>query len=739
MSKPDAMNTTLTDNELKEIKIGIGREPNDIELAILDAQWSEHCSYKSSKSLLKLLPTKGKRVLLGPGYDAGVLDVDNNQVITIHIESHNHPSAIDPYGGAATGVGGVLRDILSIGTRPIAVLDSLRFGNIERSANSRWLLKNVVRGISDYGNCVGIPTVGGEVEFDESYEKNCLVDVVSIGLGKRKELVLGEAAHIGDSLILVGGRTGRDGIHGSSFASRDLGVNASDDRSAVQIPDPFTKKLIMDATMEALQSGHVRGLKDLGGGGLACALSEVANSGGTGIDVEISRVHLREKGMNSSEIMISESQERMLFIVEDGFEDDILSSFNKYYLPYSIIGKVTDSKHMIIRKDGMQIVDLPIELIANAPLQLWPSKRPLYLDVEHEIEKPPLPDDINSTIISILSSPNISSKRWIYEQYDREVGVRTVLNPSDSGASILKISDEKFVSIAVDGRPSHCYLDPYNGALGVIAESSRKVISSGAEPMAMVDHLQFGNPSDPNVFWTFSETVRALSDYCKYFDLPCVGGKVSFYNEDGETSSAIKPTPVISVVGLIKGSRRIRSRRFNKKSPLIVLIGETRDELGGSEYYQHNHGITRGNSPKLNFEMERGAQRLVRDAVRVGLLDGVDDCSKGGLIVALAKMCMAGSVGARINMDKILSDCKRWDELLFSESYSRFVVSMNEHNYQGLSNIAQNYGIPFSIIGNIEGSELVLTDNGQVISSEKVETLRDASERTIPALMGDQL
>lgn len=726
---------SLTSDELLAIKNGMKREPNDVELSIFDAQWAEHCSYKSSRSLLSLLPTRGKRVILGPGYDAGVLDIDNNQIITIHIESHNHPSAIDPYGGAATGVGGVLRDILGVGTRPIAVLDSLRFGDIEKSSHSRWLFKNVVRGIADYGNCVGVPTIGGEVEFDESYERNCLVDVVCLGLGRRKEVVLAEASHPGDILILVGGRTGRDGIHGSSFASRDL-ESGSDDRSAVQIPDPLTKKLILEATLKAHSKGYVRGLKDLGGGGLACALSEIADKGGSGLDVDLSRIHVREDGMSPAEILISESQERMLFVVKDEFKDEVSAMFRRYHVRYSIIGKVTSSGRLVIRVNEANVADIPVDLVAHPPLQLWPSKRPKYLDSVGSIEKPPLPRNISETIIRVISSPNLASKKWVYEQFDYDVGLHTVLKPGDSGASVLRITDDKFIAISLDGRPNHCFWNPRQGAMGAVAEAARNTIAVGAEPIALVDHLQFGNPSNPEVFWTLTESVKGIADYCRFFDLPCVGGKVSFYNEAADTKRAIKPTPVIAVLGLLKGARQIRSRKLTRNGCMIVLVGLTENELGGSEYYRYIHEISGGIPPNLDFDRERGAQRLVGDAVRVGLLDAVDDCSSGGLIATISKMCIAGGVGAQIELEKILSDCKRWDDLLFSESQSRFVVTLDPDNYQGLANIAKNHQIPCSVIGNVEGNKLVLTNNGDEIFSEDLRTLEKTSNDKIPSIMG---
>ena len=734
MSKLESINLSLTSSELEYIEKSLQRKANLVELAMIDAQWSEHCSYKSSKSLLKLLPTKGKRVLLGPGYEAGVLDVDNGQILTMHIESHNHPSAIDPYGGAATGVGGVLRDILSIGTRPLAVLDSLRFGNLD-STNSKWLLRNVVRGIADYGNCVGIPTIGGELSFDSCFETNCLVDVVCIGVGKRKQLIYSEAKNVGDILILLGGRTGRDGIHGSSFASKDL-EDEPEDRSAVQIPDPLMKKLIIEATLDALSTGYVSGLKDLGGGGLACCLSEVSDMGNTGVEVDLGKIHLRESNMEPYEILISESQERMLFVVNPNNSTEILKAFDKYNLPYSVIGRVTDSKNVVIKQNNKIIVDLPTSLIANAPLINWPKTKPDYLNNISQ-SKPELPSNIQETILKVLSSPNLASKSWIFSQYDHEVGTNTVIKPGESGASVMRISNEKFIAITVDGNPSHCYLDPYHGAAGVVAEAMRNIISVGAEPIAMLDHLQFGNPGNSDVFWTFNETINALSDFCYYIDLPCVGGKVSFYNEDAKTHEAIKPSPVISVAGLIKGSHNIRTRKISTLHPVIVLVGTTFDELGGSEYYSVMNNKNSGIVPKLNFELEKKAQKLVRDGIKVGLFGAVNDCSKGGLVHSLLQMCMSGDIGASVDLSKIPTNCKRWDDILFSESHSRFLVTIKEKNLVNLLNISRNHNIPVSIIGYVGGKDFELKNNDDVLFSSEITYISDSVYSSLSKLMDD--
>lgn len=728
----------LTEDEKKEVTRMLGREPNYLELAMVDAEWSEHCSYKSSKLVLKQLPTKGPRVIIGPGYDAGVVDVDDGYVVTLHIESHNHPSAIDPYGGAATGIGGVLRDILCMGTRPIALLNSLRFGNIEKSAHSRWLFKHVVRGISDYGNCVGVPTVAGEVEFDDCFERNCLVDVVCLGLGRIDDLVLAEAKHPGDSVILVGGSTGRDGIHGVTFASRVLTEKSDEERSAVQIPDPFMKKLIIEATLEAVATDHVRGLKDLGGGGLTCGLSEMADKGGCGIDIELSRVHLREKNLNPMETMISESQERMVFIIEQGCEKEICGIFDKYELPYSIIGKVTDDDNLIVKMNGLELANLPVKIVANAPIIHRRAIEPDYIKKLRLVEKPAPPSNLSSVLLKMLSCPSIASKSWVYQQYDHEVGIRTVVKPGQGDASVLRLPNGTFLAIKVDGNSKHCYIDPYNGAAGCLAEACRNLVSVGAEPLAFVDHLQFGDPGNHEVFWTFSESVGGLSDYSKAMGLPCIGGKVSFYNEDKVKDMAIKPSPVIAVIGRIEKQDWITKMNFKHDGNYVMILGQTKAEMSGSEYYEYIHGLTGGIAPKIDFIKEKATLYAVLDAIRKGLVKAVHDVSKGGIAVALAEMCIAGGIGASINCSNIPAQDLRIDELLFSETHSRFIVETDSASMDEFLGIMKKAGIVYNAIGKVEGDALRFSyKNKEELMSIPISDLKDRWLSSISKCMGE--
>lgn len=692
----------LTESELAHLEGRLKRKANEVEQDIVGAEWSEHCSYKSSKKYLRLLPTKGRRVLVGPGYDAGVLDIGDGYVLTVHIESHNHPSAVEPFGGAATGVGGVIRDIMSMGTRPIAILDALRFAPIDdksagkKSAKSKWLFKNVVKGIADYGNCIGIPTVGGEIEFDGSFEDYCLVDVASIGVGKKEE-VISNRADEGDYIVLAGGSTGRDGIHGASFASRAL---EAENRSAVQIPDPFLEKLLLEATMEAVQAGCVKAIKDLGGGGLSCCLSETSDNLGRGFDVELQKVHAREAGMTPAELMISESQERMLYVTDDKRLPALQSILDKYEIKYSILGRAEGHQNLIVRNEGKIVADMPSELVAHAPLVDRASRRPAYLDriQKKGTRKPRQPADLSKVLLSLLANPTIASKRWVYQQYDHEVGVRTVVKPGAADAAVMRVGDDngKFVSVKLDGNSKHCYLDPYQGTLGVLSEGCRNVICTGAEPIGVVDHLQFGSPEDPEIFWTFTQAINAIIDYCKFREIPVVGGKVSFYNETAK--GPIKPSPVMGTLGLIEDASWITKAALGAGDHIFV-VGETLPEMGGSEYWEYVHKLTAGRPPSVDMQADRANGAAVLKLIRSGnLVSCAHDCSKGGLAVALAEMAVAGGTGFSADMDAVPNNgCARPDELLFSESHSRYIIGTKEP--EQVSRMLKSEGVRFALIG----------------------------------------
>ncbi len=684
---------SLTDQELLYLEQNLKRKANNIELSMVSAEWSEHCSYKSSKAYLKLLPREGKYIA-NKNYDTTLLDIGNDYLLTIHIESHNHPSAVEPYGGAATGVGGIVRDILSVGAKPIALLNALRFGSI--NSHTKWLFRNVVRGIADYGNCIGIPTVGGEVEFDPSFDNYCLVDVSCIGLIKREDLLINEVNE-GDYVILAGNSTGKDGIHGAAFASKALEEN----RSAVQIPDPFMEKLLIDATLEAVHEHIIKVMKDLGGGGLACALSETADKFKKGMDIMLEKVHLRED-LLPEEIIISESQERMLYIIDKSNLDKFRSIFEKYNIPYNIIGIITNSSNLKIRYNDEIIADISASLVANAPLIKRISKRPKYIDELINIKKPEV-QDLKSIILRLLEDPNIASKSWIYEQYDHEVGLRTVIKPG-MDASIIRLYDNKLLAIKLDGNSKHAYLDPYNGTMGIFAECCRNIVSFGAEPIGMVDHLQFGNPEDPEVFYTFIEAIKGLRDYSLALNIPCVGGKVSLYNttKDGN----IKPSPVVGVIGLLDNIINYKIESNDK----ILLTSITRDELGGSEYYEYIHNIIGGKVPKPNPSLDKKLYNAIRSIVSKGLINSIHDCSKGGLAIALAEMCIMNDIGASIDTKLILNECNRLDDLLFSESHSRFIIALSDKSVNDVKTILNANDIPYSIIGSFNGNKISFDD-----------------------------
>jgi phosphoribosylformylglycinamidine synthase subunit PurL len=694
---------SLTPEEIQFTRQRLGREPNELEWALIDAEWSEHCSYKSSRAVISQLPTGGDHVLVGPGYDSGVIEIGDGLILTAHIESHNHPSAVDPYGGAATGIGGVVRDILCMGTRPIALLDSLKFGDITESDHSKWLLKNVVRGIADYGNCIGVPTVAGEIEFDDCYERNCLVDVVCVGLGRKDELLLAQATTPGDSIFLVGGSTGRDGIHGATFASRVLAADSDRDRSAVQIPDPFTKKMIIEATLEANRAGVMRGCKDLGGGGLATGLSEIADKGESGVDVHLEMIPLREPGMSAVEIMISESQERMLLIAKNGSESKLEAIMAKYEVSSARIGEVTSTQMLTIFRGGKPIAQLPTDFLANAPIIQREARQPKLIAptgkiIHHE--------NLQQILIGLLSSPTIASKEWVYSQFDHEVGIRTVVKPGQGDAAVLRLPNGKFVAIKSDGNSRICELDPYIGAASILAESCRNITAVGAKPIALLDHCQFGNPNDEEVFWSFSRAVKGIADLARVLHLPCVGGKVSFYNEDEEKHHAIKSSPVITVIGIVEKPDHVTTMNLKHDNEIIIAVGKTKPEVNGSEYYNHI-GSWGGSPPTLDFQLEGQTQNAVLECIKHGYVTACHDCARGGLAVTLSEMAIRGKRGATVDLTTSPMEPLTDDELLYSESNSRFILTTSKRD--DVLETFQNFNVPAAAIGVVGGESLNIT------------------------------
>ena len=697
---------SLESQELDELKSKIGRDPTSTELQIVAAEWSEHCSYKSSKRHLKMLPMTGPLVITEKGYDSGVLDVGDGYVVTAHIESHNHPSAVEPYGGAATGVGGVIRDILSTGTRPIALFDGLRFGDIEKDKQAKWLFKNAVRGISAYGNCLGIPTIGGEVEFDECYKNYALVDVAAVGFGKKENLIKNHAQK-GDVVVLLGGATGRDGIGGSQFASDSL---ESEDRSAIQIPDPFIEKLIIEAIIEARNQKLIHAMKDLGGGGLSCAVSETADSLGIGIEMDVTKVHTRESDMHPDEIMISESQERMLIVTNLEKLEKLKIICEKFNIQCSVIGHVTFDSLMHVKNGENTIAKISTDIVTNATLLDLPSKKPAYLEsIENEKEFLLL-DNYSETLSKLLSSPNIASKIWVYGQYDHEVGIRTVVKPG-ADASVLRLDNGKFLSAKIDGNPKHCYINPREGAIGCFEEACRNVVCTGAKPIGMLDHLQFGNPKDTEIFWTFLESLKGLTDFANDFEIPCVGGKVSLYNET--PSGSIKPTPVIGVLGLIDKTP-MTSQKISENDCLVIL-GDTKNELGGSEYFEYIHKFIGGKCPIVNFVDSKKNMKSVLEIIQDKLVKSVHDCSKGGLAVAVSELCMTNSIGCSVSLDKVPGESLPTDKILFSESHSRYLLTVEKNKLEHLKSILEKNNVSFEIIGNFGGNSISFSNNSKPV------------------------
>ena len=691
---------SLQKHEIKHIQDIIKRKLTKTELQIVAAEWSEHCSYKSSKKHLKMLPTTGRSVILEKGYDSGVLDVGDGYVVTVHIESHNHPSAVEPFGGAATGVGGVIRDILSAGTRPIAILDGLRFGDIENDMHARWLFKNAVSGIADYGNCLGIPTIGGEVEFDNCYKGYALVDVAAIGFGKKNRLIKNHASK-GDLVVLIGGSTGRDGIGGSQFASDSL---EGEDRSAVQIPDPFIEKLIIETILEARNEKCINAMKDLGGGGLSCAVSEIAESLEIGIELDVNNVHTRESGLLPDEIMISESQERMLIITSKQKLPKLRQICDKFRVTCSTIGHVKNDKMMHVKKAKKTLALLPAEFVARAPLLDRKKTKPKYLlqiKKENRVKKTL---DYSKTILKLLSSPNIASKHWVFQQYDHEVGIRTVVKPGFD-ASVLRLDNGKFLSAKIDGNPKHCYLDPRQGAIGCFEEACRNVVCTGANPIGMVDHLQFGNPENPEIFWTFMESLEGLTEFAKFLRIPCVGGKVSFYNET--PSGPIKPTPLIGILG-IKDKTPFLSVSPNNDDYLAV-IGDTKDELGGSEYFEYIHRFIGGVCPRVDFTDSKINMLAVLSLIKNKLVKSVHDCSKGGLSIALSELSIFGNIGCTIDIEKIpCEENLSSEKTLFSESHSRYLLVIDKKNIEKVNHILSKKKITFAVLGKYSGDQIII-------------------------------
>ena len=701
-----ALDHGLTEEEYKKIADTLGREPNITELGILAAMWSEHCSYKSSRIHLRKFPTTGEVVIQGPGENAGIIDIGDGQCAVFKMESHNHPSFIEPYQGAATGVGGILRDIFTMGARPIAILDSLRFGD-PSLPKTKYLVGGVVSGIAGYGNCIGIPTVGGEVYFDECYNGNPLVNVFALGITKNDEIFRGYAKGLGNPVIYVGSKTGRDGIHGAVMASETFTKEAEEKRPAVQVGDPFTEKLLLEACLELFKTGVVVGIQDMGAAGLTSSSTEMAERAGTGIRIDIEKVPRREESMTPYEVMLSESQERMLIVLEKGKEDIAEKIFMKWGLDFSVIGEVTDSGKLIITEEGKTAAEIPISLISEeAPVYDRPFSEPAYIKETRglDLSAIPVPKDMNRVFLKLLSSPTLSDKRWIWEQYDHMVRTNTVVLPG-SDAAVVRIKDtKKALAMTVNCNQTYCYLDPFTGAGIAVAESARNLACSGALPLAITDCLNFGSPEEPGVMWQFKRAIEGISEAAVRLNTPVVSGNVSFYNQTGR--SAIYPTPTIGMVGLITDVEKHITQWFKDDGDVIVLLGETREELGGSEYMKQAHGIVAGKPPRLDLEAESNLVRALLEASDRGILKSAHDLSEGGIALSLAESCFTPENTVGITVE--LSGTIRGDALLFSESQARAVVSLDNQNTGILRTITESNNVPMTVIGTVGGTGFLI-------------------------------
>lgn len=709
----------LLEEEYERIQKILGRIPTYTELGIFSVMWSEHCSYKNSITQIKTLPRSGGKLLVSAGEEnAGLVDIGDGLAVAFKIESHNHPSAVEPYQGAATGVGGILRDIFTMGARPIASLNSLRFGVIENSSSSqaertKYLFKNVVKGIGDYGNCFGVPTISGEVYFEECYQDNPLVNAMAVGIVKHNQVASAKAHGEGNPVFLVGSSTGKDGIHGATFASEEISEKSESKRPSVQVGDPFTEKLLLEATLEAIRSGVVVGIQDMGAAGITCSTSEMSAKGECGMEINLDLVPLRDKNMSPYEIMLSESQERMLVVIEKGKEQRAKEIFEKWDLNCVEIGKVIPEKNIKIHFRGDLVADIPaFELVlgGGAPVYKRETKIPEYLDTTRNFDSSKLkePDDLNKVTMRILSSPNIANKKWVYEQYDTQVRTNTILMPGGD-ASIVRIKNtDKGLSLKTDCNSKYVYLNPYRGGITAVCESARNVVCTGATPLAITNCLNFGNPYNPEVYYQFSEAVRGIGDACRKLNTPVTGGNVSFYNQSKDY--AVYPTPVIGMLGLIEDVNKSMTAYFKYEGDIIYVLGENLGEIGGSEYLHIIHKLIKGDSPEINTEKELRLHRALLELIEKGLINSAHDISEGGLTVSLAECCIINrdkSIGCKIKYDYEY----RKDIDLFSESQSRVIISSGRKNEESIVSTCEKHGIKIAKIGIAGGRDLIINDD----------------------------
>jgi len=729
----------LKPDEYERIVSFLGRQPNLTELGIFSVMWSEHCSYKSSRVHLKTLPTKGPQVLQGPGENAGAVDIGDGLAAVFKIESHNHPSFIEPYQGAATGVGGIIRDIFTMGARPIALLNSLRFGSLD-APGTRRLLEGVVAGIAGYGNSIGIPTVGGEIVFEPSYAGNCLVNVFCLGIAKHSDIIKGVASGVGNAVYYVGAKTGRDGIHGATMASAEFDEKSAEKRPAVQVGDPFMEKLLLEACLEVMQTDALVGIQDMGAAGLTCSTTEMGSRGGAGVEIDVSLVPQRETGMTPYEIMLSESQERMLLVAKRGREAEIERIFEKWDLHAAKIGVVTEDGFLRVKERGAVVAEIPNRALTDeAPLYRRPMQEPEYLREAQVLNLGSLSSSVdpsagsgspragsrgdnlrtsgmNDALFALLESPTIASKHWVYRQYDHMVRTATINLPG-MGAGVVRVrGTDRALALSVDGNGRYCYLDPRRGAMLAVAEAARNIACAGARPIGATNCLNFGNPEKPGIMWQFAEAVAGIGEACRALDVPITGGNVSLYNEtDG---NAIYPTPVIGVVGVLEHVDRLVARRFRSSGDALVILGENRGELGGSEYLKVTHGLVRGVPPGLDLATERRLQDLLVQLADARLIRSAHDCSDGGFAVTLVESCFdTNGIGAEVELQPAsvsTSPQLNVAASLFGESASRVLVSVSSDDVTAVLEKAAASGVKAAMIGQTGGNRIRAAVGGAI-------------------------
>jgi phosphoribosylformylglycinamidine synthase len=736
----------LTDDEYNRIIELLGRAPTFTELGIFSVMWSEHCSYKSSRVHLRRLPTKGEAVLQGPGENAGIVDIGGGLAAAFKIESHNHPSFIEPYQGAATGVGGILRDVFTMGARPLAAMNSLHFGPLvaaddasdeEKSvaARNRSIMAGVVKGIGDYGNAFGVPTIGGEVRFADCYSRNPLVNAFTLGLMRKEQIFYGRAAGIGNPVMYVGAKTGRDGIHGATMASEEFGDEAQSKRPTVQVGDPFLEKLLLEACLEAMKAGAIVGIQDMGAAGLTSSSSEMGARAGNGIEIDIDLVPQRETGMTAYEIMLSESQERMLLVADRGREREVIDIFRKWEMDAVVIGHVTDDGHLRVKKGGVIVADIPnTALTDEAPLYHRPLQKPdAPADVETVTQVEQSAAELDATFMRLVAQPTIASKEWVYRQYDHMVRTNTVVAPG-SDAAVIRIKEKRrMLAMTLDSNARYCQIDPRAGARLVIAEACRNLAVSGARALALTNCLNFASPERPEVMWQFSEVIDGMSEACTVFETPVTGGNVSFYNEtDGR---GIYPSPVIGMVGIIEDARHVTTQWFRNDDRTIILIGATADDLGASEYAVVTRGKLTGRVPQLDLDLERRVQQACLKMIQAGLVESAHDCSDGGLSVAIAECAFSSyrkpAVGCAIDLEGTLSQAA----LLFAETPSRIILSAAAENVEAILAMAGEENLAATVIGRTGGERLTIAVNGEMVIDRPVAEVEAAWRAVLPSML----